>query len=79
MIQLLFRADKLLFEGVFALQPARKVFAELFSKSDRFPMRRFLFGNFFFCAFWFKRKSGFPVWVLRKLCTNKSNNLRGEN
>ena len=34
MIQLLFRADKLLFEGVFALQPARKVFAELFSKSD---------------------------------------------
>ena len=55
---------------MFAPHPEPKVLRSFF-KSDRLPMRRFLFGNFFFCAFGFKKKSGFPLWVSKNLCTDK--------
>jgi hypothetical protein len=60
---------KLLFFGVFAQSNAPKVLRSFF-KSDLLRSqahRRFSFGNFSFCAFLVKKKSGVPIWVLKPL------------
>jgi len=52
-----------MFEGMFARTNEPKVLRSFF-KSDRLrpqALRRFLFENFFFCAFLVKRKSGVPI------------------
>ena len=66
-----FGSDKLLFEGVFAPQPARKVFAELFSKSDNLAPAGA--SAFSFCELFLlrllvqKKKRGYGLRFIKRL------------
>ena len=66
-----------MFSDVFAQQPCKPPTAVGASQGRvalvaartrrNFPNGAFLFGNFFFCAFLVKRKSGLTAWVLKPL------------
>ena len=66
-----------MFSGVFAQHPCKPPTAVGASQGRVALVARrnernllngaFLFGNFFFCAFLVKRKSGAPIWVVKPL------------